>query len=371
MRLKQTASVVASLLALSAAGQLLAGPVTVYGTVDTGLEVYYNGDRTNARLSSGLREGSNFGFTGSEDLGNGAEVFYKLESTIFVDTGSMAADNRLFDREALVGVRGAYGSISLGRQYTPHFLTMAMIDPAGLTMSSAANYFACPQFEGTINGYTADETTRFNNSISYDSPSFGGLTVQLYAALGEQTSAHSDSPTRGNVYNLGLRYQTGGLSVMASYLHQNTAVSGYADWDSYWALGLAYDFEFIKPSVLYAHREGSDQASGASIGTNGAKSPDLDMLQIGASAPVGPGKFIATVGYLKNNSAEDGDAWAWGVRYDYPMSKRFTIYGGLTGIQNDDQAQYSIGGGGSSSPGEPIAFGDDPLVCYAGMTMHF
>ena len=339
MRMNQTA-LFASLL-LGASGCVLAGPVTVYGTVDTGMEVYYNGDKTNVRVSSGLREGSNFGFMGSELLGNGAEVFYKLESTIFVDTGSMAADNRLFDREALVGIRGNYGSLSLGRQYTPHFLTMAMIDPAGLTMSSAANYFACPQFEGTINGYTADETTRFSNSISYDSPSFGGLTIQLYAALGEQTSANSNSPTRGNVYN-------------------------------YWAFGAAYDFEVIKPSILYVHREGSDEAVGSDLGgTNTAKSPDLDMVQLGASAPIGPGKFIATVGYLKNHSAEDGDAWAWGVRYDYPMSKKLTLYTGLTGIQNDDDAQYSIGGGGSSSPGEAIAFGDDPMVYYAGMTYHF
>ncbi len=370
MRMNQTA-LFASLL-LGASGCVLAGPVTVYGTVDTGMEVYYNGDKTNVRVSSGLREGSNFGFMGSELLGNGTEVFYKIESTIFVDTGSMAADNRLFDREALVGIRGNYGSLSLGRQYTPHFLTMAMIDPAGLTMSSAANYFACPQFEGTINGYTADETTRFSNSISYDSPSFGGLTIQLYAALGEQTSANSNSPTRGNVYNIGFRYQSGPLSVMASYLHQNTAISGYADWDSYWAFGAAYDFEVIKPSILYVHREGSDEAVGSNLGgTNTAKSPDLDMVQLGASAPIGPGKFIATVGYLKNHSAEDGDAWAWGVRYDYPMSKKLTLYTGLTGIQNDDDAQYSIGGGGSSSPGEPVAFGDDPMVYYAGMTYHF
>ncbi len=72
-----------------------------------------------------------------------------------------------------------------------------------------------------------------------------------------------------------------------------------------------------------------------------------------------------------NNSVEDGDAWAWGVRYDYPMSKRLTLYTGLTGISNDDQAQYNIGGGGSASPGEPVAFGDDPTVLYAGMTMSF
>ncbi len=368
--MRWTRTVLAAALAAACAGGACAGPVTVYGTVDTGLEIYYNGDSTNARVSSGLREGSNFGFMGSEALGNGAEVFYKLESTVFVDTGSMAADNRLFDREALVGVRGSYGSISLGRQYTPHFLTMAMIDPAGLTMSSAANYFACPQFEGTINGYHQDETTRFSNSISYDSPSFHGLTVQLFAALGEQTKAGSNSPTRGNVYNVGFRYQSSSLTVMASYLYQNTSVSSYEDWDSYWALGAAYDFGVVKPSILYVHREGTDEAAGSTPGAR-TGSPDLDMIQLGASAPAGAGKLIATVGYLKNSSTEDGDAWAWGVRYDYPLSKKVTVYSGLTGIQNGDDAQYSIGGGGSSSPGEAIAFGDDPMVCYAGMTMHF
>lgn len=47
MRINQTA-LFASLL-LGASGCVLAGPVTVYGTVDTGMEVYYNGDKTNVR----------------------------------------------------------------------------------------------------------------------------------------------------------------------------------------------------------------------------------------------------------------------------------------------------------------------------------
>ncbi len=345
--------------------------VSVYGTVDMGLEAYDNGDKTNGRLSSGLREGSHFGFRGTEDLGNGMEVFFKLESTVFADNGTMAAGNRLFDREAVLGVRGELGSLSFGRQYTPHFLTMAMIDPAGLSMSSAANYYACPVFEGTVNGYMEDETTRFSNSISYDSPSFAGLTVQLYAALGEQTKEGNDSPTRGNVYNVGFRYQNEALRVMGSYLYQNTKVSGFYDWDSYYALGASYDFGVITPSILYVHREGSDEASGAAISTLKAKSPDLDMIQLGASMPVAGGKFIATVGYLKNSSIEEGDSWAWGTRYDYPMSKRLTVYGGLTGIINDNNAQYNIGGGGSASPGLPVDFGDDPWVAYTGMTFHF
>ena len=351
-----------------------AAQVDIFGAVDMYVGVNNAGGEWRTGLQSGGLTASHIGLKGTEDLGGGTQVFFNLDQAFLADNGSKTFGNegKAFSREANVGIRGKYGQLSFGRQYTPHFLTMAMIDPAGLTMSSAANYFACPQFEGTINGYTADETTRFSNSISYDSPSFGGLTIQLYAALGEQTSANSNSPTRGNVYNIGFRYQSGPLSVMASYLHQNTAISGYADWDSYWAFGAAYDFEVIKPSILYVHREGSDEAVGSDLGgTNTAKSPDLDMVQLGASAPIGPGKFIATVGYLKNHSAEDGDAWAWGVRYDYPMSKKLTLYTGLTGIQNDDDAQYSIGGGGSSSPGEAIAFGDDPMVYYAGMTYHF
>ena len=53
----------------------------------------------------------------------------------------------------------------------------------------------------------------------------------------------------------------------------------------------------------------------------------------------------------------------------HPNGMLFEAFDG--GKLVDSWTVYSIGGGGSSSPGEPVAFGDDPMVYYAGMTYHF
>lgn len=353
-----------------------AAEVSIYGLIDMGVEVYDNGETTAVRQSSGLREGSRFGIQGSEPLGSGlGEVFFRLESTVFADTGEMQVDNRLFDREAVLGLRGDYGSISFGRQYTPYFLVMAMTDPAGMGMSSAGGYYGCPGWEGSINGFGLDETTRFSNALVYETPRLSGLKASLFAALGEEKASDyggsSDAVTRGNVYSVGIDYSRGALSVLGSWLHINTRASGFEHWDNYFALGVAYDFDVTKPSLLVVHREGDDTAAGRSLGTRPAGSPDLTMVQGALATPVAGGTLITTVASLTNHSADDGDAWSWGIRYDYPLSRRTTCYTGVTGIINGEDSQYNIGGGGSSSPGMEVAFGDDPNVLYAGIAVKF
>lgn len=377
MKLRKTAA----LLSLAVLGTVLqsqtsaAAEVSIYGLIDMGLEVYDNGDTTAVRQSSGLREGSRIGIQGTEKLTDaGTEVFFRLESTVFADTGEMQVDDRLFDREALLGVRGDFGSLSFGRQYTPFFLTMAMTDPAGMGMSSAGGYYGCPAWEGTMNGFGPDETTRFSNAIVYETPRMNGLKVKLFASLGEERASDfggdSDSVTRGNVYSVGFDYAAGALSVLSSWLRINTRASGFDNWDNYYALGVAYDFGVTKPSLLFVHRDGDDTAYGRSF-DGIAGSPDLYMLQGALATPVAGGTLITTAAMLRNNSVEDGDAWSWGVRYDYPLSRAVMLYGCATGIYNGEDAQYNIGGGGSSSPGMPVAFGDDPKVLYGGLMLRF
>lgn len=233
--------------------------VSINGLIDMGIEIYDNSETTTVRQSSGLREGSRFGIQGTEVLGSGlGEVFFRLESTVFADTGEMQVENRLFDREAVLGLHGDYGSISFGRQYTPYFLVMAITDPAGMSMSSAGGYYGYPGWEGTINGFGPDETTRFSNALLYKTPRVDGLKASFFATLGEEKASDyggsSDAVTLGNVYSVGIDYW--------GWLPINTYVSAFEHWDNYYALGVAYDFDVTKPSLLLVHREGDDTAAG-------------------------------------------------------------------------------------------------------------
>lgn len=57
--------------------------------------------------------GARWGIAGQEDLGNGVAAVFRLESRLYADDGQVNA--RLFDREATVGLKGAFGEIKFGR----------------------------------------------------------------------------------------------------------------------------------------------------------------------------------------------------------------------------------------------------------------
>ena len=98
-----------AVLSLSA-GLASASEVTLYGIVDNGLlykhsKVETNGVSTKTdsfALESGISSPSRFGIKGSEDLGNGMTVSFKLENGFNADDGSFG-DDRLVLLELGIG----------------------------------------------------------------------------------------------------------------------------------------------------------------------------------------------------------------------------------------------------------------------------
>ena len=101
------------------AGSAAAADVQLYGVVDEGF-IYTNTKVTDEKsdnqfqLGSGLNLGSRWGLKGTEDLGNGYKVGFKLESGFNADTGTLQ-ENRLFRREAGLTLYGPFGSLGFGR----------------------------------------------------------------------------------------------------------------------------------------------------------------------------------------------------------------------------------------------------------------
>lgn len=345
--------------------------VTVYGVLDSFLELASAGNGTVARISSGGAMGSRFGFRGSEDLGGGLKANFVLEAGLLMDTGASTGTatvptstvptggTYMFQRMAMVGLSGDFGAINIGRQYTPHFGTMAAFDPAGFTMSGALNYYAGPG-AGINGGSLADATTRRDNSIQYTTPTWGGFKGNVFYAPGESTGAGGQPKSTGNTLNIAAGYASSTLSAQISYLTEKT-VYLIGNTDKYTDFAISYDFGVIKPSAIFVRRRGD------MVGA-----PAIDAYQIGASAPLGAGKLIATYGQLKNKTTANADSKAFGLRYDYALSKRTTLYGGVTKISNQAGAGYTISGGGGSSPGLALsAVGQSPKSVYAGIAHMF
>lgn len=374
-----------SLLALACLSSMSLGAsaanIELYGTVDTYVAVNHGNSETNVSLASGGASASFWGIKGSEELSSGLQAVFKLESAFLTDTGAYpdgAGPNGLFSREAWVGLQSnSWGTLSFGRQYTPHFLTWAMTDPTDLSLGSSYSPFFYPMPTG-VNGEVNDSLVRHNNSVLYVSPRMAGLQLFAYAALGEEETDNGSDD--GNVYNIAANYVNGPLFVMASVLYQdysgNQEVNtGYqldgskhpdvtkqtAGHGMYYNLGVTYDFGVTKLSGGFMYKDGEDTA----------EVPDFWVAQIGAATPMLGGRWSVSASMLSNETQDDADAYSFGTRFDYPLSKRTKVYVGYEYVINDDHAKYSIEAGPDSSLHYANEWGENQGQFFMGINHKF
>ena len=118
---------------LFSAAAAMAANVQISGQIDTYIESYTAGNETTVRMGSGgAGGGSRVTFAAAEKINASTEAFIRLEMGVLTDEGvSSGNSSYIFERETAVGIRGDFGSISFGRQYTPHFLSLPMNEAAG------------------------------------------------------------------------------------------------------------------------------------------------------------------------------------------------------------------------------------------------
>ena len=101
--------------------------VTMYGRID--LSVNKGVGTTDKTISNG--SGSRLGLRGSEDLGGGMAAIFNIEHRFNADTG-VDGSGRMWSARSLVGLKGNFGQVTLGREYTTAFLGSQLInDPWG------------------------------------------------------------------------------------------------------------------------------------------------------------------------------------------------------------------------------------------------
>ena len=146
--------------------------------------------------NNGNYNSNRLGFKDSEDLGNGMQAHFVLETGFNNGTGALdtasAAPTVLFNRSAFVGFGGGWGNVDLGRQYTVIFKTIGNYDPF--------NY----KYTNGMIPLAGLDGARHNNEIQYQG-GFNGLNVLASYAFGEVAgSSAASSPAE-----IGLNYATG------------------------------------------------------------------------------------------------------------------------------------------------------------------
>ncbi len=357
--MKKTLAAVAVLGAF--AGSAIAADVTLYGIVDMGLAYSHvdmdsntTDDLDNFSMESGQQSTSRWGLKGTEDLGNGLTVGFVLENGFTADDGN--DNDTMFDRESMLFLEGGFGKLAFGRigsfnQGQGSFSKIGMLTPFGTSFgdyaAQAGNVFA--------------SSTRYANSIVYETPSFAGFQVTAMYSMGDNDNENESTTDR--YYGIAATYKNGPAAV---YLAVDS--TNYKSWDATSGslgdpddsltvtLGGSWDFEVAK---VYLGAQYFDEVTVGSIGgiiDNNAYELGTDFttadlkitgwsVLLGADAPLAGGKLMAAAAYMDGEQSDweedsgvgefDVTRWVVSLGYDYPLSKRTNVYGVMSYMDDE------------------------------------
>ena len=335
-----------AVLSLSA-GLASASEVTLYGIVDNGLlykhsKVETNGVSTKTdsfALESGISSPSRFGIKGSEDLGNGMTVSFKLENGFNADDGSFG-DDRLFNRESSLTLSGDFGKLSSGRMG-------AIGSAAGDFDAAFAIGDAFDGGDGDVFGFATSD--RYDNMVTYQTPSFSGFQATVQYSLNESSVDNTKRENSSQVdryLGLALTAELGAFQSVLAYETQNYASFGdkaqaNTEDGQVVYLGGNYDFEVAKVFVMGQYFKGIKAGQLTAITEDDAERVDSASsdgvkgfgAHVGTIVPIAGGDFTGGLYYVDStvkNAEEDADGKYYGValKYEYPLSKRTSVYGG-------------------------------------------
>lgn len=323
--------------------------VTMYGRIDLSAQGQSRStidpDRRYVELHSGGIRPSIWGFKGIEDLGGGLKATFNLEGHIDASTGQEFTQpgrtNQVWRRQSNVGLTSDWGSVQLGRMYSPLILGTIGVEPRAYReqfsqlATVAYNSLASPgNTLGAGSNDSNDIGVFIGNAITY-SNNFGPVYLGVGYSLGERPGSNGRQITVGASY-------TGPVTVGFGYSNvkdSNTGVRVHQLYD----LGVAVPLGDFTARLNYIDAENKNPLNDAKVS---------DLNSIGAS---GEYKWTErnTVGLAYyNNRYKAGISNAKAttrsvvLSNEYAISKRTTLY-----------AQFAYeDAGAAANPGDALEY---------------
>ena len=326
---------------------------------------------TRSNLAQGTGNVSTWGIKGSEQLTPDTKVIFHLESGFLADNGSIyGGKNQIFERESSLGIESqTWGQLKFGRM-------PALTTGSGTTgiFNSKTNPFGAGwgnmtggwKFVGTL------AAARHDNMVNYISPSWNGLKLHAQYSFKSAISADQEE---------GKSSSNRWAALGASWTGEKFYLAAAVDWldaasygpkdtvvqqsrDAYKVLvGGHYNFDSFKlyGSAQYmkniAYIGGYSTKEFAPLAVNQAKSDQKGFeawaVATGVDFKAAGGTVKMSVGY---GAGEDQNLTSdnkmqrvnVGLGYQYPLSKRTSVYG-ITGYfwqdadwQKDDITAHEV-----------------------------
>jgi predicted porin len=286
--------------------------------------------------SYGGLSSSRWGMRGTEELGNGLQAIFVLESGFGSDDGSLqyasGSGARIFGRQAFVGMQSKdYGKLTLGRQYNSMFWAMANFSPT---------YYST-LYEPVVAQLGAN--FREDNTVQYTG-AFGPITAVAHYSFGTGLQAVGVTPTFGggagevpghakdnSGYGAGVTYLGGGFGASVAYDQWNpnfATTAGNAGSAKKAAAALSYTWGPAK--VMAGYRWG--QLKAANGGTLARDDYYWAAVNYQVNAPISLtlAYYYDDVKVLRTATTTPvvnlPNPWQITFQADYAFSKRTDVY---------------------------------------------
>lgn len=327
-----------ALAALAATGAFAQSSVTISGQVDVGVTNAIGAAKT--RIDQAANGANSIIFAGTEDLGGGLKATFKLTQRFSPESGlndGTAGNRPLLQGESTVGLSGGFGSVRLGRALTAVQAWVPLSDPWGTYQVASLAGGVGPASYQTAAGSGAAGNPAGDNvvgsgsglaridGIFYNSPSFGGVTVDVTYAPKTTQLTGATVAAANDFTSVAVSYSAGKLLLRAGVENNR------AD-DKLTAFQGAYDFGVAKLQAGYT------------VVDLAATAVDRKGYTVGVIVPMGAITLKGGITRSKLDNAA-ADLKKVGIGLDYALSKRTTLYTsyGRDSALATDKAGYDFG----------------------------
>jgi predicted porin len=294
-------------LAMSALGLALtfsaaqANELTVYGKLNVSLASVSDedkGDKFEVKSNA-----SRFGIKGDHKISDSLKAFYKLEWQ--VDVADESKENNISSRNQIIGLKGDFGSVFMGRHDTPLKVVQNKIDIFNDLYADIKN---------VVQG-----ENRMNDMVQYSTPKMGNFQFNAAIIPGENPAENQDGLADGK-------------SLSATWSNKNLY------------LGFAKDMDVkgVDSTRLAVQYKMGDWQLGGLFQSSDLGDRDEDGTVFSAAYKMGDDKFKAQ--YATSSQKEEGrDQLSFG--WDRKLSKKTTLMTFIT-MQDEDadsKAKDAIG----------------------------
>jgi len=315
--------------------------VTIYGIADASVGIEDTdapGEGHRTVIGSGTQSTSRIGFRGTEDLGNGLKALFNIEAGVALDSGAQDAAGT-FQRRAVVGLQGSFGTITIGREYGPIAAVAQAADPLGHGF-----------YGSTLTSFgTGRLTRRLSNSVNYKSESYAGFNVLAAYSAGERNVDPSNDLMGGAI-----EYKKGALYLGAGYQETDAQLGPN---NKEYAFGAGYNFGAFDLRAAYLEADPS--------GVNN----EYKYTTVGGVYTVGPNKFYVSGHQQKLETGAKGNGFS--LAYSYTLSKRTNLYSSYAKVRNNGRGVFGVASAGGTFAPPTTALGSDPSVFNVGVRHSF